>query len=119
MISAQQMNQVTKNLIDEFGELAQFTRVSGGTFNPATGQKTGETSTTWSLKVTSMAYETQAFDGENVQTGDIKLMLAADTYVPQANDRVRFNNQDWFVISIPQFARLQGEDVFYEVQVRR
>ena len=119
MSLGQQLATVARDLINEFGEWAQFSRVEGGTFNPVTGTKTGETSTTWDLKVTPMAYETQAFDGESIQTGDIKLMLAAVDYVPQTNDRVRFNNQDWFVISIPEFTRLQGRDVVYEVQVRK
>lgn len=119
MSFAEQMKAVAKDLIDNFGELATFSRESEGTFDPVTGTKSGVTSTSWSLKVTPLTYAEQVFDGVDVQTGDIKLMFAAEEYVPKSGDRVDYNSENWYVISVPAFTRVQGSAIVYEVQVRK
>lgn len=119
MSFAEQMKSVAKELIANFGEFATFTRESAGTFDPITGTKTGITSTDWAVQVTPLTYAEEVFDGDNVQTGDIKLMFAADVYNPKSGDRVSYNGENWYVISVPAFTRVQGSAIVYEVQVRK
>lgn len=116
---AEQMQGVALSLISDFGEPATFTRISGGTFDPVTGTKTGETTETWDVTCAPVAYAEQVYDGVNVKTGDIKLMIPAGTYTPQAGDRVTYNSQQWFVVGVPKFTRAQGQAITYQVQIRK
>jgi hypothetical protein len=113
------MRAVAVDLISQFGESAVFTRIEGGTFNPATGQTTGETTTEWTVNVTTVRIAEQSFDGVDVITGDIKLMLAAGEYKPKSNDKVTFNGATYKVVGVPASSRAQGLDITYEVQIRK
>jgi len=116
---ATDMKAVAIDMIANFGESAVFSRTEGGTFNPATGTKTGETTTSWTVNVVTVRISEQSYDGVNVITGDLKLLLPAGDYKPKSGDRVVFNATNYFVVAVPAASRAQGIDITYEVQIRK
>lgn len=107
-------------VLTEFGKNVTFSVTSGGTNSPSTGAVTGATTTTYTVKAYPYPYEARYVDGDVVQVGDAKLILAASglAFTPAPGQSVTIDAAVWRVIAAN--AIYSGELVAaWELQVRR
>ena len=101
-------------LINSFGASLAFSRETGETFDPSTGQTTGTTET-FNRDVVWTEYRNQEIDGTTVQRGDARLLVAGEVEI---GDKVTKNNTEWRILDV---SPLQPADlaVIYIAQARR
>jgi len=100
-------------LLNQFGSSLTFTRQSGETFDPATGQTTA-TEESFNRDVVWLDYDNDEIDGSVVQRGDARLLIQGEVKV---DDRVERNGEQWRVLTA---SPLQPGDtlIYTEAQVR-
>ena len=84
-------------LLASYGQPVSITRTSGGTYDPLTGETTGQTTTTYT---------------------DKKLLCAAFEVDPVVTDTVTVGGLDWTVMRVKTLSPA-GAAVLHELQVRR
>lgn len=101
-------------LINSFGASLAFSRETGETFDPSTGQTTGTTET-FNRDVVWTEYRNQEIDGTTVQRGDARLLVAGEVEI---GDKVTKNNTEWRILDV---SPLQPADlaVIYIAQARQ
>lgn len=119
MGKAAKLTATASRLIRANGEPVTFSRTTEGTFDPATGTTTGDTTRSWTIYGVPDSYELSIINGQSIQAGDVMLLIESTDYVPQPNDSADYANDNWQVVSVPEAVRLQGSTVIYTVQVRR
>lgn len=107
------------NLIAKYGKTVTFTKTTAGTFDPVTGTTAGSTSTDTVVKVVPpAAVDVAEVNGTSIQTGDMKVSVAAVDYTPDINQTVTIDGATYDIISVsPVYS---GELVaLYDCQVRK
>jgi len=105
-------------LISNFGGVGVVTRTAGATFNPATGNYTGGTTTTITGKGVRIEFDKSEIDGSVIQAGDVRILFDADGGTPINDDNLSFNSTNYRVMNVkPQSP--SGTDIYYELQCRR
>lgn len=116
--------KAANKLLTDKGQNVTATRVTEGTYDPATGQATN-TETSYSVKAVILPYKRDAIaSDELVQQGDMKLLVsplqtaggAMIELKPQ--DKVTVNGELWVIVSVrPLYPN--GQLVFQECQIRK
>ena len=105
-------------LITEFGQTATWSHDNNdGSFNPATGQMSGNTTTAFSAKGVLLDFETNRIDGASILMTDSKLLMEVGSK-PEINDVVTVNSIAYQVIMVNEI-NPAGTPVMYEVQLRK
>lgn len=108
-------------LVELYGKSVTWGVTSGGSYNPASGDVTGSSTTSYTVKVTPPEpYSERWIDGDLVRVGDAKVYLAAQdlAFTPSAGQTVTIDATVWKAVSAN--AIYTGESIaLWEVQVRR
>lgn len=105
-------------LLAEFGAPVTLTRITPGTYDPATGT-VSQTTTTHTATGVKLNYEQRAIDGTNILQGDQRVYLdPLIAAAPQAGDTLTIGAEVFTVVaSRPESPA--GVVVLHDVQVRR
>jgi hypothetical protein len=106
-------------LLDKFGKSITLTSIVEGSYDPATGDMSANTTTNTTHTAIIKDYNGIDFMGGVIQSGDRKVMIAAlDTTTPQPADKVTINSEVYQVIAVRYV--WSGElPALYELQVRK
>jgi len=110
-------------LLASYGQPVSITRTSGGTYDPLTGETTGQTTTTYTPDGVLLNYGgKEAGDlraaGVDIVSTDKKLLCAAFEVDPVVTDTVTVGGLDWTVMRVKTLSPA-GAAVLHELQVRR
>lgn len=112
-------------LITRFGQAATLDDVTPGTYDPVTGETTGDTPITQSCQLILLDYSLQESgikyaEGSQVQNGDKKVLLAAQglTWVPQLTTTITADGAIWRVANIKS-SNPAGTPLVYEIHGRK
>lgn len=110
----------TLSLIAKFGKIVTFVREGLEIYAPATGHTTQAGPTTFDRAVTPPSpYKTQFIDGDTIQVGDVKVLVAASglPFTIVKGMKVKIDGVIWLVV---QCIRIySGTSIAaYEVQLR-
>ena len=108
-----------QRLIAKYGKQVVFTKTTPGTFDPVSGTTTGATSTDTTIKVAPpSSFDIKEVNGTSIQTGDVKVSVAALDYVPDISQTVTFDSNTYNIISVsPVYS---GDAVAkYDCQLRK
>lgn len=83
-------------LINNFGASLAFSRETGETFDPTTGQTTATTQS-FNRDVVWAEYRNQEIDGTTVQQGDARLIISGEVKI---GDRVTKNGTEWRILDV-------------------
>lgn len=103
------------SLLQKFGRQYTFTRVTKGTFNPATGQA-AETSSTFTKYGCLFDYSDRDSAGQTIQAGDRRML--AEGYEYEVGDTVSVDGDIYRVISVSQ-NKPSGTSLVANLQVRK
>jgi hypothetical protein len=100
------LRPMAASLIERTGKTMTLRRVTGSSYDPATGAVTETTSDTV-LKGIVEEYEAERIDGGLIQQGDRKISLAAEpmTAEPAPGDSLLIDGAEHLVITVPTCAR--------------
>lgn len=101
------------------GQGLTITKVTEGTYNPATGTTSGGSTTDYTGTGLLHAYRNFDIDGTRILATDRKLILAASglSYVPTTGDKITYGSTVYSVIAISPF-EFNGTAFAYVLQVR-
>ncbi len=109
------------DIIDELGADMTFRITSGGAYNPATGDRTGESTVEYTRKASPPSpYSSRYIDGDLIREDDAKIMVAASglAFTPIKNMEVEISGEKWKTVSVKRL--WSGEQVCgWEMQLRR
>ncbi|MCY1388624.1 hypothetical protein D9M71_33990 [compost metagenome] len=121
----EEMADVALELIGEFGQTGTLTDVTPGSYDPVTGETTGDATLAQSAQMILLDYTLQESgvkyaDGSQVQSGDKKILIAAKglEWPPRLSTRVAADGADWQVVNVKE-ANPAGTPLVYELQGRR
>lgn len=107
-------------LINEYGKNIAYTRIDSGDYDPATSSAGAGNGEPVNIKGILEPYKGQMFEGELVETDDLKLTCAGEAFalVPTSGDKVEFDGKTYNIVNVkPTYS---GELVaLYELQIRR
>ena len=83
-------------LINSFGAALAFSRETGETFDPSTGQTTSTTES-FNRDVVWTEYRNQQIDGTAVQRGDARLIVSGEVEI---GDKVTKNGTEWRILDV-------------------
>lgn len=106
-----------RNLVDDFGYPLTITRVTGTTYDPATGTNT-ESITTATIIGLILKYRKSELDGNMILSDDRKLIVKGGVVVPKVNDRVSGVGGTMRIVRVQAAAPSLTDDMFYVCQVR-
>lgn len=112
------MQDLSVDLITEFGQDITLTRVTTGTFNPATGAVTGDSETDSTIKALITDFSDFHIEGSAIQRGDKKVLIAGDITAPTVKDKLTISGTEYMIINVNTISPA-GTDVLYKLQVRR
>lgn len=118
MVDYAGLASTAKRLLTDFGNDATFSRTTGATFNPATGSYSGGTVSQFTSKAARFNYGTREIDGETVQRDDLRLIVEVNGGQPLVDDDCTFNSLTYRVMNVVTVSP-SGQDVYYELQLRR
>jgi hypothetical protein len=106
-------------LLDKFGKSITLTSIVEGTYDPATGELSGGTTTSTNHTAVIKDYNGIDFISGVVQAGDRKVMIAAlGAPTPQPADKVTVDSEVYQVVAVRHI--WSGElPALYEMQVRK
>lgn len=105
-------------ILREFGSVATLTRVTPGTYDPATGTSTPTTAMV-SVIAAVFDYDREAINGTLILQGDKQVFVSAigATPAPAAGDIFTWQTVAYTVIAVKPLAPA-GIDTLHELQVR-
>lgn len=103
------------DLLEKFGRLLTFTRVTDGTFNPETGSKT-QTEETYQKYACVFDYTAQEIALDNIEVGDRRLLAEGHTY--EVGDTVVLDSQSYRVVAVSN-VQPAGTIIACNLQVRK
>lgn len=115
-----EMQGVANELLTEFGDTWTLRRVNKGTYNPSTNTRTTDSTDNYSVKCVRQNYKNNQIDGENIQNGDILLLV--DAYgleiTPDTTDIFINSSETWQIVNI-ELIKPGDTIVMYKIQVRQ
>lgn len=112
-------------LITEFGQTGTLSDVTPGTYDPVTGETTGDTPISQTGQLILLDYSLQESgakynEGSQVLAGDKKILLAASglSWAPLMTTRITADGDAWQVVNI-KVSNPAGTPLVYEVHGRR
>jgi hypothetical protein len=113
-----EVSAIADELLVEFGAPALLTRVTPGSYDPATGTTTGDVTTTWTGTGAKFDYEQKDVDGTKVREGDQRVYLSTVGIVnPHTGDTLTIGGVVLNVVVSRQL-KPASTAVLYDVQVR-
>lgn len=112
-----ELAQDALELITEFGQEVTFTRYSGE-YDPAEGEINETATTTWSGVAVPQQYRAFEIDGKNILRTDLRLLVNKTETAPQKNDFVELASGEVYRVEEIGGERVNGEFVYYDLQVR-
>lgn len=109
---------VATRLLTDKGQVAAFSRETGGSFNPTTGSYSGQTTTAFSGQAAAFDYNKSEIDGDLVQLGDVRLILEPIATAPAPGDTVTVDSVVYRVMDV-MASSPAGTITHYEVQLRK
>ena len=109
------LQSTATRLIEEYGQALTFTRTTEGSYNPATGQTTSDTSTEFTKNAAVFDYKTHEMVGA-VESGDKKLI--AEDYAYEVSDTVTIDGDLYRVMEVKRM-KPGDTSLAYELRVRR
>lgn len=111
-----------KQLLTDLGKDASWDQTTGGVYDPATGDVTGESVTNNAVKITPLeSYDRKFVDGHTVKDGDAYCGVAAQdlAFTPKVGDDLVFDGETWEIVSVGRVFSGESVCLWYPVQVRR
>jgi len=106
-------------LINDLGKALTLRKVTEGTYDPATGAVSSQTTTDTSVKGMLLSYRDRDFEGTLIQRGDRKILIrASDDVVPVVQDIVLDSTIQYRLVDVRQIEEA-GVDVVYICQGRQ
>lgn len=116
----EEMAQLTREQIDEYGRLAIIRRTTGNTYDPSTDTNSDGAVTEASVKMLFTDYREREIDGTIIIRGDKKVLIAdaAVNTPPKHNDIIIDGLNEYKVIDLDT---IQPGDtpLIYKLQVRK
>lgn len=119
------MAAVALDLITEFGQAATLDGVTPGTYDPVTGETTGDTPITQPCQLILLDYSLQESgikyaEGSQVQNGDKKILIAAQglTWAPALTTTITADGAIWRAVNI-KLSNPAGTPLVYEIHGRK
>jgi len=108
---------VASRLLKDKGQLVTLSRETGGTFDGATGEESGASTTTWTGYGAAFNYNKSEIDGVQVLATDLRLMLEAVSTVPLVSDQITVGGVNYHAIAV-NHTEPGGTAIKYEIQLR-
>lgn len=119
------MATVALELISEFGQTAVLDDVTPGTYDPITGETTGDVAVTQPAQLILLDYTLQESgakyaEGSQVLTGDKKILIAAKglEWEPELTTTVTADGAFWRAVNI-KVSKPAGTPLVYEIHGRK
>ena len=109
---------VASSLLDTFGQAVSFSRQTAGTFDPALGKYTGQSTVAFSGNGASFDYNSSEIDGKVIQRDDIRLMLEVTDTKPEIGDSCTIAAVAYRVMNVTESSP-GGTVTHYELQLRK
>jgi hypothetical protein len=110
------MQDVASDLLERFGQVVTFTRITGGGIDPVTGVST-QTTTTIETVGTLRRYPNALIDGTRIQSTDRELVIRATEIEPRLSDTVTVDGATYAIQEV-QTSSPAGTDLAHFVRVR-
>lgn len=106
-------------VLAEFGRSVTLRQLMAGTYNPASGDISGESSTDYVLTGALLNYKNYEIDGTLIQSGDRRCLLAAKgmTVVPRVGDLILIDSYIFTVVNF-ETKEVGGTALAYVLQIR-
>lgn len=112
-----EMSAISLELIREFGEAITFTRVTEGTYNPATGATDTGTTTTFTGYGVPDNYSNNQISERVIAESDSILYVNPTTIAPLPGDNVTVDSITYKIITVNK-TTINSENVLYTLQIR-
>ena len=96
------LRDTASSLLTTYGAKIVFTRTVKGVYDTATGKRAGDSSTTFNGYGVTMDYRKNQYDGTDILSGDIRLILQATKKLPVVGDQATVGGNRYSVISVTQ-----------------
>lgn len=108
-----------QSLISRFGTTMAVRVVTPGTYDPATGVESGDTSTDHDCVGVMTNISQRYVDGQRVLASDKLAVIGGSVAVrPQPGDNLVVDDEVWTILDVISVAPA-GEAIIYKLQVRR
>lgn len=92
--------QVVTRALAKFGKLVEITVKTNGTFNPATGAVTGETSTAYSVLATPPKAVTEYQSNDLLKNGDVTISIhGVQSFSVAVGQLVKIDGVSWTIVT--------------------
>lgn len=103
------LRPVAKRLLETYGKASTLTRVTGGTYDPVTGQTTDPTETDYTVYASPPKFfRRDAVDGEIIRETDFYVTIAAQGLAvtpDRETDTFTFDGADYTILRVePQYS---------------
>ena len=116
---AQNMQVVATRLISKYGDSpVTFTRVTIGSFVPATGDVGAGTTLTYTSQGVSSSFNSQEVNNTTILYTDLKYLIKVSTQVPQVGDTVVLDDGNTYRVMAVLNESCQDTDICYTLQLR-
>lgn len=113
------LNATATRLVEKFGSELTFTRVTKGTFDPATGSSSGDTTQTYTANAVKDTFSQLERSDSSVEIGDIRLIAETATFGPYAvDDLVAIDGFSYRLVNVDPI-KPGPTVVAYELQARK
>lgn len=109
--------KTASNLLNRYGQKVVFTRTVKGEYDPAEGERTGDSTITFKGFGALLDFDFKQMDGENIISGDVRLLLESISKTPQINDIVTANGKSYVVLNVKEL-NPAGTQVMTECHLR-
>lgn len=110
--------QIAQNEITDKGQSVILTRNTPGTFDPATGTVTGDSTADEIINAVVTDYREDQIDDAAIKRGDKLLLISAKQAAPEMDDSITIDSLEYQIVDINTVSP-GGTDILYKVQVRR
>lgn len=110
---------MASEMLAEFGTSVSVSRVTPGSYDPSTGSNSAGTTETWATNGLRLEYADAEIDGQQVQRGDLRILLAVVTGLdPKSGDSLDIGG-DVFRVVKSKPLKPATVAVYLDVQVRK
>ena len=110
------MAATATRLLAKYGQTITWSQTTGGTYNPATGETTGGTTTNYSGYGALLDFNTSLIDGDQIQATDKRLLLQSGD-IAAIQDQLTVDGTAYTVVMKKEI-NPAGTVVMYEFQLR-
>jgi hypothetical protein len=112
------LGNTAARLMKKFGQQITFTRTIPGTYDPALGERTDDSSKTFKGYGVLLDFEGREVDGTRILSSDVKLLLESTKLEPQIDDLAAAADGTTFRVVRPMPLKPGGVNVITQCQLR-